>query len=73
MLQDLWVQKNKGFEVKVWKNRKAKNYWMLSIEKPNNLMFIKNGLFQEVPERNIEVIFNFQLSGQKFPALVKTL
>lgn len=46
---------------------------MLSIEKPNSIMFIKNGFFQEVPERDAEVIFNFYLSGQKFPAIVKTL
>ena len=46
---------------------------MLSIERPNSLMFVKNGCFQEVPERNIEVIFKFYLSGQKFPATIVTL
>ena len=54
-------------------SEKAKRYLMLSIERPNSLMFIKNGFFQEVPERNIEVIFKFYLSGQKFPSTIVTL
>ena len=46
---------------------------MLSIERPNSLMFVINGCFQEVPERNIEVIFKFYLFGRKFPATIVTL
>lgn len=45
---------------------------MLSIEKPNSLMFTKNGFFRKFL-KGTQVIFKFYLSGQKFPATVVTL